>query len=191
MSINIYNAACAVYRGLSAVFHPIRVQGAENLPREGGYALLSNHINWRDPIVLSTLTGRPVSFMAKKELFKYKPVARLLTKLNAFPVDRGRADMTALRQALEVVKQGGALGIFPEGHRFTDGQLHEIKGGAALVIMRTGAPFVPVRISGSYKLFHRVYVNIGAPCTYERVPGAKIEDCTAAITQAMTALWRV
>jgi 1-acyl-sn-glycerol-3-phosphate acyltransferase len=101
--------------------------------------------------------------MAKEELFRNPLLGRLLLGVGAFPVRRGTADRRALKQALRVIENGSALGLFPEGTRGSPGELQEAKGGAAFVALRTEAPVLPVAIHGPYQLFDEVVVSIGEP----------------------------
>lgn len=170
MKKSIAKAFC---RAFYAVFHPIRVEGKENLPSEGGYILALNHTNFRDAIVGMILAREDARAMAKKELFAHKPVARFLSNLGAFPVDRGNADMESLRLAMDILNEGHPLIIFPEGHRYTDGEIHEIKPGTALIAMRTGAPVIPARIRSTYRPFAPVTVRAGAPFIIEKGRGSQ------------------
>lgn len=162
----------ALCRGFYAAVHPLRIEGKERLPESGSYILALNHTNFRDAIVGILLAREDARVMAKKELFKCRPVAAFFRRLGAFPVDRGNVDMAALRLSMEVLKDGHPLVIFPEGHRYTDGEIHEIKGGTVLIAMRTGAPVYPARIRTSYLPFAKVRVKIGAPMTISRAQGS-------------------
>ena len=101
--------------------------------------------------------------MAKKELFDIPPLRWLITRAGAFPVDRDGTDLTAMRNALAALKEQLPLVIFPEGHRYTDGEIHEFKTGVAFIALRASVPIVPARIRTSYRPFAKVRVNIGEP----------------------------
>lgn len=114
---------------------------------------------------------RPLSFFAKQELFSNPLFSALIRRLGAFPVDRGSGDQAAMERALELLKNGHALVIFPEGTRTTTGQLGKLRFGAALMAVRAGVPIVPVWIEGSFAAWPKrgplrrapVRVQIGAP----------------------------
>ena len=137
------------------------VIGREKVP-DGGCVLVANHTQWADPVLVGTALGNqyPLVAMAKKELFQIKLLGPLISALGAFPVDRGTADIGAIKTSLKAVKEGKKLLIFPEGgtkHKAGD----EAKVGAAMIAARTGAPIVPIYISENKKFRSKVYVVFG------------------------------
>ncbi len=164
------------------------VEGLENVPRDGGAILVSNHLNNADPCVIPAVLHRRVITMAKKEMFRWPIVSVLFRFIGAFPVDRQGADLGALRQAGKVVNDGLLLLMFPEGTRSRDRQLHQGFAGTALVAYRTGAPIVPVALTGSEAIpwpwvfvrpfiGPRVSVRIGQP--FYPPPAARITSQAA------------
>ncbi|MHB8375401.1 MAG: lysophospholipid acyltransferase family protein [Dehalococcoidia bacterium] len=150
------------------------VEGLENVPRDRGAILVSNHLNNADPCVIPAILRRRVITMAKKEMFKWPVVSLIFKFIGAFPVDRQGADLGALRQAQKVVNDGLLLLMFPEGTRSRDRQLHRGFAGTSLVAYRTGAPIIPIAITGTetipwpWVFFRpfigpRVTVRIGKP----------------------------
>lgn len=149
------------------IFFGIKVRGKENLPAEGGVVLMSNHISAYDPPLLAAIFSRPVRFMAKKELFE-NPIMRFVLYLaDAFPVDRSKNDITAVKNALSVIKKGEVLGIFPEGTRRPEGKLGTPKSGSVMLAIKSGAPIVPVGIK-NVKKDGIITINIGEPFTMEK-----------------------
>ena len=147
-----------VYDHLKYNYH---VMGREKVP-DGGCVLVANHTQWADPVLVGTALGNqyPLVAMAKKELFQIKLLGPLISALGAFPVDRGTADIGAIKTSLKAVKEGKKLLIFPEGgtkHKAGD----EAKVGAAMIAARTGAPIVPIYISENKKFRSKVYVVFG------------------------------
>ena len=136
-------------RALAAFLAPWRLEGAENIPRVGGYILVANHINWKDPPWIEFALGRAIRYMGKQELFETPVIGFLLRAIGAFPVRRGEADRRALQMALAVVAAGQPLGLFVEGHRSESGQLIRGRPGAAYVAARSGALIVPLAVSGT------------------------------------------
>jgi len=128
------------------------VEGRDNVPRTGGAILVSNHLNNADPCIIPGALNRRVITMAKKEMFRWPVVNLLFRFIGAFPVDRQGADLSALREAQNVVHDGILLLMFPEGTRSKDCQLHPGFPGTALVAYRTGAPIIPVAIWGTESL---------------------------------------
>ena len=160
MLIQFVRAVLTVY---NAVIHPLRVTGKEHLPKGQGYILAMNHTSFRDAVTAFLILPNNARYMAKKELFDIPPLRWLITKAGAFPVDRDGTDLTAMRTALGALKEQLPLVIFPEGHRYTDGQIHEFKTGVSFIALRAGVPIVPARIRTSYRPFAKVQVTIGAP----------------------------
>jgi len=122
------------------------VKGADRVPRTGGVIIACNHISEMDPPVLGFAIPRPIVFMAKIELFKHRFGSFFLDKLNTFPVNRTGIDTKALRTAIEYLRGGEAVVIFPEGTRSHDGRLLPAKAGISLIASASGAPVLPAFI---------------------------------------------
>lgn len=171
-----YETCWAVARVLVALLIRLRVTGVENVPATGPVILVGNHLNWTDIPMIGLRLKRLTHFMAKAELFEKAPLKWLVIGLGAFPVRRGEADRQAIKQAEEVLKAGQVLVIFPEGHRSRTRKMIEGQAGAALIAVRSGAPIVPVGISGSerFKLWHiwpfrtPITLTYGEPFTLSR-----------------------
>jgi 1-acyl-sn-glycerol-3-phosphate acyltransferase len=131
----------------------VRVTGGEHVPRDGAAILAPNHKSFLDPFFLGLVLRRPVRYMAKVELFR-GPLARLLVRLGAFPVCRGRADGEAVETARRILAQSGLVVVFPEGTRVDEANvLGSPHHGAGRLALETGAPIVPVAISGTARLW--------------------------------------
>ncbi|MGG1479703.1 lysophospholipid acyltransferase family protein [Bacillus smithii] len=141
----------------------VEVKGLEHFPEQGGVLLCSNHIDNMDPPILGVTCPRPISFMAKAELFNVAILSGIIKKLNAFPVKRGGNDREALRTGLKVLKEGKVLGLFPEGTRSKTGKLGKGLAGAGYFALRTNAQVIPCAIIGSYRIFQKVKVIYGKP----------------------------
>jgi 1-acyl-sn-glycerol-3-phosphate acyltransferase len=150
-----------------------RVEGKENVPRHGPLIVVANHLSNIDPPLLGASVPRRVCFMAKQELFRSSFSGFIVRAYGAFPVRRGELDRDAFRQALETLRRGQALGMFPEGKRSFDRQLLPIQPGTSFIAARSGAPVLPVGISGSEQvkgigvIIQRpsITVKIGRPFT--------------------------
>lgn len=170
--------------------------GLENLPREGGYILASNHIGSADPPMLAVAVyPRWPRFMAKLELFQKRPLTGWIFALSgAFPVRRLDADIAALREAQAQLAAGRILGMFPEGHRSHNAALMEAFPGTALIALRSGAPIVPVGITGSENFrgglgvfFQRprVRMHFGEPFVLEAGDRVRRDDVEAGTERLM------
>jgi len=157
-----YAIAKVLIRVFFAVAYPLRVLGADNLPKSGAAILCGNHMSLLDPLAAGIAVKRPVCFMGKKELFRVPLLRGLIRALGAFPVDRGNADMTAVRTSLAILKQGGVLGIFPQGGR-ENGGYRGMETGVALIALKSGAPVVPMRFMKKFRPFRRNALSIGEP----------------------------
>jgi len=190
--VTFYAFAKALVGAIVRTTFRYRVVGAEKVPRTGGLVVAANHVSNFDPPLLGVALPRPVSYMAKKELFAMPVLGQLIPRLNAFPVDRQAGGTAALRAALRMLKEGRCVGIFPEGGRNVSGT-NEEKAGAAFLAAASGAPVVPAAIVGTRKLrpFARVTVAFGDPMTVTRdrqSDGADVEKGAAEIMQRIRAL---
>jgi 1-acyl-sn-glycerol-3-phosphate acyltransferase len=167
-----------------------KVEGLENVPKTGGAILVSNHLNNADPCVIPGILNRRIITMAKKEMFKWPVISLLFRFIGAFPVDRQGADISAARG--DARRHDGPLLMFPEGTRSRTAELHRGFPGTALVAYRTGAPIIPVAITGTEHLpwpwlfvrpfiGPRVTVRIGKPFyppKAERITSQAAKDAT-------------
>ena len=161
-----------VARWICRLLHPVTVQGLENLPRHGALLVANHASNW-DPLVLAT--ALPMDYrlrvMGKEELFRNPILAWVIRVGGAFPVNRGGADIQAVKTAIQTIQSGHNLLIFPEGTTIrngigkTDGLPAHAHSGAAVIGVRTGAILVPVFVDGEKRTFHRTRIIIGQPYT--------------------------
>lgn len=155
---------------LTRILFPTTVEGLEKLPKSGVLLCPNHSSNW-DPVLLGTRL--PVNYrlhaMAKEELFENPVLGWIIRRLGAFPVTRGSNDISTVRTAIQVIKEGDNLLIFPEGTvvrngvGYIDGLPAHAKAGVAMIGVRTGATLVPVFMDGEKKLFRRTRIIIGDP----------------------------
>lgn len=132
-----------------------RVVNQERIIEEGGAILAMNHQSYLDPPLAGIACKREIHYLARKTLMNWPILGPLFPKLNVVPVDQERADMSALKAIIRIVKAGECTVIFPEGSRTLDGNLQPAQPGLGLVIAKTLAPVVPMRIFGAYEAFPR------------------------------------
>jgi len=146
-------------------FYKVEIIGIENVPEKGPAILCANHKGILDMFFIGYRLKRLVRYMAKQELFKNFFLSLIIRYLGAFPVKRGVGDVKAVKTALDLLKKGHIVGIFPEGTRTRGKRPGEIKvkPGSALLTIKSGVPIIPVAIEGTYKPFSRVKVIFGRP----------------------------
>ncbi len=205
-----------LYHALHTVIPPVAkaiwrpdVRGLEKVPPTGPVILASNHVSFADSMVLPIVVPRKVVFLAKSDYFTGPGVKGRMSKawfegLGMLPVDRddSAAAMTSLQTALDVLGRGEAFGIYPEGTRSRDGRLYRGRTGVAHLALTSGAPVVPVGLTGTENLqpigsrlprLVQVTVAFGDPITvgteYDGVaPGKARRDLTDRIMTAIQQL---
>lgn len=149
-----------------------RIYGAEHVPQKGALIVVANHASDFDPPIVSNCVRRPVSYMAKEELFKVPVLSRAIQWYGAYPVKRGSADRSAIRAALTQLENGWAVGVFLQGTRTPDARIPDPKLGAALIAAKSQAPLLPVSLWGTQAIVAKrmprsvpITVRIGEPIT--------------------------
>lgn len=152
-----YKLIWVVLKPIYAVVFPCRVHGAEYLPKEGGFVLCANHISGNDPLIIATKLpmNRAMTFMGKKEVFQWPFVGKLMKWAGGIPVDRGNADISAVRSSIAALKEGKGLLIFPQGTRSRDNIPTPMLNGASMIALRGGVPVHAAYIDGPYKAFRK------------------------------------
>ena len=153
----------------------MKVKGAENepTPEQGTYLVIANHRTWADPIYLCcALKHQQPHFMAKKELFKIPLLNLLIRALGAYPVNRGGADVGAIRHTIDMLKQGVCVGMFPQGHRYNgvDPRETSVKTGAAMIAQKADVQVLPVFVkvkNNRHRFLCKKEVIVGKPVTVE------------------------
>ncbi|MCY3899870.1 MAG: lysophospholipid acyltransferase family protein [Caldilineaceae bacterium] len=189
------------YVALSALrplFCALKIEGAENIPRQGGAVLACNHPGGMDSFVLGFACPRQVFYMAKRELFNIHPVVSfLLHRIGAFPINRGARDTVAIQYSVDLLKQGRVLGMFPEGTRNRGRPMRRGKSGAVRIAIDAGVPVVPVAVQGIPHLHRNWYnpfkrtklsVQFGQPVTF---PPGTMEEVQEYTTEIMLEVARM
>jgi len=153
------------------------ITGLDRIARTGGLIVASNHISFWDPPFIGCILPRESHFLAKEELFSTPLLGPAIRGLNAIPIRRGAADLSGLGRAIDVLKHGGALLMFPEGSRMRDGALHPARPGVGMMAVNADVPIVPCYISGTNrpaKWWHRgvrVRLSFGAARPWRELAG--------------------
>lgn len=172
-------------RLLGRLFFRLRVVHRERMINHGPVILASNHQSYLDPPLVGSVCDRAIFFLAKKNLLEGAVFGWLLPKLNVIPVDQEGRDRSALKALIRILKAGEGTLVFPEGGRTVDGNLQPALPGVGLVIAKTLAPVVPVRIFGAYEAwpvgqdwfrFRPITIVVGQPIHFTAAdlePGGK------------------
>lgn len=175
-----YTLAWSLVRGFGKLYFRMEIRGTEHVPLEGPVIIAPNHSSFLDPPLVGSACPRQLHYMAKAELFRFKPLAALLRRVGAFPVHRGTADTGAIRGSLEQLQQGKGVLLFIEGTRNPGDHLLPPTPGVSLLARHSGAPVVPVAIVGTERAMPKnaslpkpckVKVAFGAPFTFEQICG--------------------
>jgi 1-acyl-sn-glycerol-3-phosphate acyltransferase len=138
-----------------ALAHRYRYFGAEHVPRAGPAILTANHQSFYDPVLIGLAVPRRVAFLGWEHFYNRPVVGTLMRMFGTVPVDLDAPGARAFATLLKVLERGGLCGIFPEGGRTHDGLITEPKSGVAALALRSGAPVIPVTISGAYRAWPR------------------------------------
>jgi 1-acyl-sn-glycerol-3-phosphate acyltransferase len=180
-----------------ALLGPLKCSGKKRVPRSGGLLILSSHRADVDPIVLQACCPRHIYFMAKSELFAMAIIGPLMRAFRAFPVNRGEPDRTSLKRAIDLLKEGHVVCVFPEGELSESGEMLPIKPGIALIARQSGVPVICVGIRGTQWMmpygsriprpaFRKVWLRWGEP--WQPEPRISTEDFVTRVAQELEAL---
>jgi 1-acyl-sn-glycerol-3-phosphate acyltransferase len=127
----------------------------ENIPKTGGFMVVSNHSSFLDPLLVGGCVRRHMHYLAKRELFRIPVFRNLIRGVNTHPIHRQGLDRTAIRECVDLMRGGEILLIFPEGTRSRDGNLQPGKAGAAMIAVQAGVPCIPAYVVGSFRAWPR------------------------------------
>jgi 1-acyl-sn-glycerol-3-phosphate acyltransferase len=172
----IYRLGYTISKVVAKLGFRLRIYGRENLIEDGPAILASNHASYLDPPLVGVSCRKDVYFLARKSLFERPVIGPLIAQLNTVPVDRDRGDVGAVRAMIKLLKSGNRVLVFPEGTRSKDGNLQPARAGVGLLIAKSLAPVVPVRVFGSYAALPRsggirfvpITVVIGKPLFFTK-----------------------
>ena len=170
-----YWTVCFILSILARLRYRVKISGTEHIPAKGAFIMCSNHIHSYDPAMLAAFIKRRLVFMAKKELFYNPAKGWFFRKMGAFPVDRGAADITSYRNAMQALKSGMGLLIFSQGTKMQQLDIKSAKGGVALFGVKAKVPVIPAGISGSYRLFSPINIRFGPAISLEEHYGGKLK----------------
>jgi 1-acyl-sn-glycerol-3-phosphate acyltransferase len=184
----VYRLCSIGSRTYCCLWHRLRVEGLENLPREGGAVLACNHQSFIDILILGGYVPRHTAFVARDTLAHWRWLAYVMRECGTVLVKRGTSDRKALRGMADHLVLGDCVAIFPEGTRSVDGRLGEMKGGALLAARMAKVPIVPLGIRGAWEAWpkgraipfpKKIALRFGPPIDSAR------EDAHEAVVQSI------
>ncbi len=144
-----------LFRLVIAVWLRFRTRGLDRIPSEGGGLVVMNHQSFLDPLLVGAPLSRPISYLARENLFRVPFVGWVIRNTYVMPINRDAASTASIRQAVGRMAHGFLVGIFPEGTRTADGTVGEFKPGFVALIRRSGLPVYPVGIAGAGEVMPR------------------------------------
>lgn len=150
-----YQVSYQISKALAKALFDFRVVHRERIIEEGGVILAMNHQSYLDPPLAGIACHREIHYLARKTLLDWPILGPVFPKLRVVPVNQERADMSALKTVIKLIRAGECTVVFPEGARTLDGELQPAQPGLGLIIAKTLAPVVPMRIFGAYEAFPR------------------------------------
>ncbi len=151
----VYQITYNLSRFIAKTCFAFRAVHKERIIEEGGAILAMNHQSYLDPPLAGICCQREIYYLARKTLLQWPILGPLFPQMNVIPVDQERADMSAVKTVIKLVRNGQCTVVFPEGSRSLDGQLLPAQPGLGLIIAKTLAPVVPMRIFGAHEAFPR------------------------------------
>lgn len=143
-----YNVSNLLLRGALYLFADWSVKGREHVPLSGPLIVVANHQSNMDPPLLAVSIPRRFNFMAKNGLFANPLAARFLKAYGAFSINQDVVNISAIQSSVQILKDDGALVVFPEGTR-SPGAMKKAMSGVGMIAIRSGAPILPVGITGT------------------------------------------
>lgn len=187
--MSFYDFAKATVHLIGTVLWRVKAYGTENVPLDGPLIVACNHVSNLDPPLMGSMCPRQIHYMAKKELFEIPVLGAAIRACGAYPVDRQGSAAAAIKRSVEVLREGGAIGIFPEGGRNVTGD-KEVRQGVALLASLGKAPVVPACIVNSARAnrFAQIKVAFGKPMALPADRKATRDDLAKFTDEVMGAI---
>ncbi len=150
-----YRIGWSLFRFMFATYFRWRVCNPERVPLSGPVILASNHASILDPPLVGSALPRGINYLARESLFRFPGIGALLRSWSAVPVDRDGAGAKGLKAILNRLLAGGGIILFPEGTRTRDGALLPARSGIGLIVVKSTAPVIPVRVFGTFAAYGR------------------------------------
>lgn len=163
-----------IYKCLGGIvrrLYRVRVTGKENEPESGPFIVCANHLSNHDVVILAACMKHQIRFAAKAELFKVPILSGLVKSLGAYPIERGKGDVGAIKKTIKMLEDGAVIGFFPQGHRCPGKHPSETeaKSGVGMITARAKVTVLPISITTKkfkIRLFRKTYITIGKPIEF-------------------------
>ena len=149
----IYTIAKAIFSIFCKIYFRLEVKGADNVPKNGGVLVASNHSSFLDPVIVGVGISRATYYLTKQSLFEIPILGLLIRSLHTIPIKRSMVSVSTFKELIKSLHSKKAIILFPEGTRSTDGKLGQGKVGVGMLALRTNVPIVPVYIDGAARAF--------------------------------------
>ena len=161
----LYYLGKYLFKFMFVSLYRCKSSGQGNIPKDTGFIIAPNHLSFFDPPMAGCFMKEELYFMAKEELFSVPILGFLIKRTNAFPVKRGKQDLSAFRNAFTLLENKKALLMFPEGTRSKTGELGKARAGVGMVACNCQVPVIPVKIinTNNMKKFKKLEVKYGKP----------------------------
>lgn len=178
------------------LIYRIRVYGLEGFPKDDGLLICSNHQSYLDPLILGVVCPRPVNYLGRKSLFRFRPLGWFLGWNDTIPIDREAIGIGGLKETMRRIKRGESVVMFPEGTRTHDGEVHSLMPGFCAVAKRSKATLVPIGFDGAFQAFPRdrkfpmpgrIHVVMGKPVLFEEYESLTDQETTDLLASRISA----
>ena len=168
----LYRVLQFIGRPIMKLYFRLRIEGRENLPKEGACIIVANHTSFLDPILICGILPRIIHYMTYAYFYYLPQLHWICKRVYCIPLKKDGKDISALKKALRLLKDGEIVGIFPEGARSETGKLAKAKPGVALIALKANVPIIPIGIRGAYEALpkgskfpkpHPITINFGKP----------------------------
>ena len=195
----LWNFGRVFFQFIAILLFHVRISGRENVPTKGAALLVTNHQSMLDPWLIGIALKRQIHYMARESLFRGGIIQYLFERTNAFPIRRGRADTTAIRESLNRLEKGYLVNIFPEATRTADGSIGPVAAGVAVIVRRARVPVIPVSVEGAFEAWPRgrrlprprpIRIRYGKPIDITELESLSADDIAIRIRRELVALQR-
>lgn len=174
----LYRVSQVIGRILLWIGFRVRLEGLENIPKEGAYIVVANHSSFLDPFLMAAYIPRIINYLMYAQYYFLPSLHWYCKRTYCLPLKKDGKDISALKNALRLLKSGELVGIFPEGERSLTGELGPGAPGVALMAIKARVPILPIGLIGTFEAFPRgaKFPRLRSPITIRYGRPFRIED---------------